>query len=315
MHTFRLTVPILKFLILVLGLLISSSVFAGTKQSAIRSIDKKTHEFKLPSKQPDGATIELKAFWFEAARPAEATTAQLPAVALFHGCGGPYNNKGELSERMREYALLLNTEGYHALIVDSLTARGEKELCTQKIGKRRVTQAHRMRDALAALQWLAQRPEVDAARMALLGWSHGASAVLAATNLQLEAVKLSAHKPRAAVAFYPGCEAELRRGYQPSANLLMMVGELDDWTSPEPCKKLQAQPRSDSQQLGELNVTIDIEVMPDAYHGFDSTQPVRVRREVPNGVKPGQGVHVGGNPAARKRAHERLRAYLKEILL
>ena len=36
-----------------------------------------------------------------------------------------------------------------------------------------------------------------------------------------------------------------------------------------------------------------------AYHGFDGSAPLRLRSDVPNGVHPGQGVHVGGQPAAR----------------
>jgi hypothetical protein len=41
---------------------------------------------------------------------------------------------------------------------------------------------------------------------------------------------------------------------------------------------------------------------------------VVLRSDVPNGVHPGQGVHVGANPAARAAANDRVRAFLHERL-
>ena len=55
-------------------------------------------------------------------------------------------------------------------------------------------------------------------------------------------------------------------------------------------------------------------VYPDAYHGFDGNAALRVRTEVPNGVQPGQGVTVGGNPAARQASQLELLAFLREQL-
>lgn len=95
--------------------------------------------------------------------------------------------------------------GVHVLVTDSLTPRGEREICTQKTGQRRITQLHRRRDALGALQWLAVQPGVDASRLGLLGWSNGGSTVLAATNLQHREVAVAAVRPSLTVAFYPGC--------------------------------------------------------------------------------------------------------------
>ena len=47
-----------------------------------------------------------------------------------------------------------------------------------------------------------------------------------------------------------------------------------------------------------------------AFHGFDSPLPVRVRKDVSNGVRPGQGVHVGGDAKAYRRSRERLAAFI-----
>ena len=36
------------------------------------------------------------------------------------------------------------------------------------------------------------------------------------------------------MAFYPGCQTELTRGFEPTVPLLMLLAELDDWTVPAP---------------------------------------------------------------------------------
>lgn len=243
------------------------------------------------------APLVLTALWF----PVAASPA--PAVALFHGCGGAFDRRGELSRRMREYAALFNRAGYHVLIVDSLTPRYETELCTQRVGKRRVTQSNRRLDALGAIAYLAERADVDPKKIGLVGWSNGGSTVLAATNMRHRDVATAQAQPAFAVAFYPGCEADLKRGYEAAAPLLMLVGQSDDWTPPGPCRAL-AREASGAKP--------EIEGYAGAYHGFDSDTPVRVRKDVPNGINPGQGVHVGGNGAAWRASQQRLLKFLSE---
>lgn len=252
-----------------------------------------------------GEAVALKAFWFPAEEAssrgnAAAATAQ-PAVVLLHGCGGLYGRDGQVAARYAGYLALLRSQGMHALAVDSLGGRGEKELCTQKIGERRVTQVQRRQDALAALAWLSAQPGVDAGRLGLLGWSHGGSTVLAATNENHAEVRRAPARAAFAVAFYPGCEAELKRGYASSVRLLMLLGGSDDWTPPQPCAELAKAAVGGAPQA---------EVYPGAFHGFDSTAALRVRKDVPNGVNPGQGVTVGGDREAREKSLRRLKEFL-----
>lgn len=245
-----------------------------------------------------GPGLMLKGFWFQAPVAQAA-----PAVVLLHGCSGPYDRHGRLGSRMVEYAELFNRLGVHAMVLDSFTPRGEKEICTSKPGTRLITQAHRRIDALSALEWLAARPDVDASRLGLVGWSNGGSTVLAATNGRTREVALAPHTPAFAVAFYPGCEQELRQGYRATTRLLMLLGGADDWTPAEPCTRL-------ARQSGG----VEMEVYPGAHHAFDSNAPVRLRTDVPGGAKPGQGVHVGGDPAAYAQARARLERFMAEVL-
>ena len=246
-----------------------------------------------------GAAVLLSADWFTA----QGSGAR-PAIVMLHGCGGAFDARGRLSARMREYAALFNTEGWHALVLDSLTARGERELCTQKIGTRRITQAQRRLDALGALQWLAARGDVDAKRMALVGWSNGGSTVLAATNRRQRDVAAAGVPPRVAVAFYPGCDAELARGHDTTAPLLLLVGASDYWTLAAPCIAL-------AERGGAAVRSV---VYPGAFHGFDGTAPLRVRRQVPGGVNPGRGVTVGGDAAAREGSQREMLGHLRAHL-
>ena len=247
----------------------------------------------------------LRGRWYRVPDPAPR-----PAVVLLHGCGGAYARDGRLSERMREYADLLTGEGWHALVLDSFTSRGERELCTQRLGARRITQADRQRDALGALEWLRAQAGVDSQRLAIVGWSHGGSTVLATTNGVWPTVAQAPVKPRAAVAFYPGCSDTLRRGYEPVSPLLMLLGGNDDWTPPGPCLELTRR----TNVRPAASAPIELHVYPGAHHGFDGTLSPRVRRDVPNGANPGQGVTVGGDPAAREDSRGRLLAFLRARL-
>jgi len=264
-------------------------------------------EVRIPSR--DGTLIT--GWWLPARGTASADAAPAAprgVVLLLHGCGGLYSSAreraGQLSYRHGGLAQRISDQGLHVVLPDSLTARGERSLCEQRIGQRKIDQRQRRDDVLGTLQWLAVQPWADVSRVGLLGWSHGGSAVLSATDLTHAAVRAAAVRPLAAVAFYPGCSDALQRGYQPSAPLLMLLGDKDDWTPPAPCI-----------ELGRA-VGATVQVYADSHHGFDDPSgSVRHRPEVPNGVNPGQGVHVGRNPVTGPQAWDAAVARLRAALL
>jgi dienelactone hydrolase len=247
----------------------------------------------------DGVT--LRAHWF--ALP--DTAAPRPAIIALHGCGGLYRADGKtLEARYPEYVARLQRAGYHVLLPDSFGSRGSGPICTQKDSERKIKVETRRNDVRAALAWLQQQPQVDAQRIALLGWSHGAMTALAAINSE----RPDAARPLAGAAvFYPGCTALLRARFALDTPLLMLLGANDDWTPPQPCVRL-AERTTSAQPGADFTWT----VYADSYHGFDSKHPVRLRADVP--LNGGKGVHQGGNSRAREQAQQALDAFFARIL-
>ena len=161
----------------------------------------------------DGTPI--RALVFHPAASSNNTPSRGTVIAL-HGCGGLYattgSRMGQLTARHQATADTLLAEGYSVVFPDSLTPRGETELCTQKMGSRKIDQTERRADVLATLAWVAAQAWARADRIALLGWSHGGSAVLSSTDLTRADVRAQTIKPVLAVAFYPGCAAALKSG-------------------------------------------------------------------------------------------------------
>lgn len=227
-----------------------------------------------------------------------------PAIVLLHGCGGAYDSQGRLGARHRMWGEYLASQGYTALLLDSFSARGIRQICTVKLDQRTLKEADRAGDAYAALAWLRQQPDVDARRISLLGWSHGAGVTLAAIS----------HPPsagqgfHAAVAFYPGCTARNKKAdqFHPYAPVLLLMGAADDWTPAAPCQAL-------TDAVAKRGESMRIVLYPDSYHDFDNPglRALRVRHDVPNGVHPGAGVTVAPNAGAREDAKRRVMAFLE----
>jgi len=273
--------------------------------------------FPSLDRDANGNALELRAMLL--LPPGSPPDAGRPAIIALHGCGGMYSRRAgherQLAERMALRADPLLRDGYAVLFVDSFGPRGLGEVCTIRSGARTIRAATRRLDALGALTYLASRKDVARDRIALIGWSHGGSAVLQAINVRDPEVAAFATTPnaptfRAAVAFYPGCNGPLKAGerWQPGVPTRIHVGELDDWTPAAPCLDL-------GRAMAARGADFDVALYPGSYHAFDApTGKVTRRLDVPNGVHPGEGVTVGPNPAARATANVRVRAFLRDRL-
>jgi len=298
-----------------IALLIVACVFAGAAAHA-RAIVR----VAFPSLDRDeaGASVQLQGILLLPDGP--APTGGFPAVVALHGCSGMYSTaKGRedlISDRLAVRAELMLSDGYAVLFPDSFGSRGRREVCTIKLGENPITPMRRRLDALGALAYLSARPDIARDRIALVGWSHGGSTALAAINVrdrEVAAFRERKDAPpffRAAVAFYPGCSVSLRAGerWQPGAPTRIHIGALDDWTPPKPCAEL-------GEAMLARGEPLKVTIYPDSYHAFDAPNgPLVHRMDVPNGVNPGQGVHLGANAAAREKANAKVRAFLQARL-
>jgi len=223
-----------------------------------------------------------------------------PAVVIMHDCSGLGPRSSGAPGR---WAKELVGRGYVVIMPDSFSTRGHPAgVCTDSSRSRDdVSPARRVRDAYAALAHLRSLPYVDGTHVGLMGGSHGGSTTLTSMIAPDGDTDLLAKERRAgfaaAVALYPGCVASRRTWsnagvYRPVAPLLILIGDKDDWTPAEPCRRLAEA----AQQAG---YPVTIKIYPGAYHSFDSGSRVRyvATRVNPNAVS-GRGATTGGDPAA-----------------
>jgi dienelactone hydrolase len=177
-----------------------------------------------------------------------------PALVLLHGCSGIERNHHAWARRFADW-------GYVALVVDALGPRGIDTLCTWT-GFLRLSYGARVADAYAAAAFLRARPEVDAGRVSVVGWSHGGIIALKlATSVATRprALDVAVEPFRAVVAFYPYCGGADGEVDRPT---LILIGTADDWT-PEPACRGFAR----AQNLGRGFV--DLVSYEGATHSFD----------------------------------------------
>ncbi len=180
-----------------------------------------------------------------------------PAVVMMHGRSGPYSTaaKGRytaatLSQRHRMWGEFWAARGYAALLVDSFGPRGHPGGFERGSYKERPTEVNEQKirplDAYGAMAWLRGRNDIVADHIGLQGWSNGAMATLAIMAGQPREFRAPfdgdratpANAFRAALAFYPGCAAQINTGWKPYAPLVMMVGSKDEEVSPVTCRRL-----------------------------------------------------------------------------
>lgn len=254
----------------------------------------------------DEQRTELVGYLFRPSTPVEAGA---PAVVLMHGRAGAYSSLANgiydastLTLRHRFWAEYWAERGYYALIVDSFGARGHPAGFAAGTYASRPADINevtiRPLDAYGALRFLRNLDGVDDNRIGLMGWSNGASTVLAA---------LADDKPgdmrrigfRAGIAMYPGCGLQgrfRRQGYKTYAPIEVHIGTADEEVSHDSCRDLTAASRAAGSE-------ITFRSYPGANHSFDDPgrrrQSVRANAEATRAVRERAGVFFADALAPR----------------
>jgi dienelactone hydrolase len=225
-----------------------------------------------------------------------------PTIVILHDCSGLGPRSSGAPAR---WSHELVSRGYVVVIPDSFSTRGRPNgVCTDASpGRADVSPLRRAGDAYVALAHARSLPYVDGRRVGLMGGSHGGTTTLQAVSAPEDPADPLAAEKRAgflaAVALYPSCRGPLGRwrdggtgAYRAVTPLLILIGDRDDWTPAEPCRRLVA-----STVGSELPVAI--RVYPGAHHSFDSDRPVRyVATRVNRNAPSGRGATTGGDPDA-----------------
>ncbi len=173
------------------------------------------------------------------------------AIIMMHGCSGPG------SSLYTRWGQALGSLGYMVLLVDSFGPRGSSSECGNGSGG--ISEVDdRPKDAFAAYDFLVNNHQ--AGRVALMGWSHGASTVLA-TLWQGQERQVF----RAGYVFYAGCGLwnKIAEPY-PYAPLWMHHGDADTTTGLASCATLDS--KESTKGAGRIVLT----TYAGAGHSFDN---------------------------------------------
>lgn len=198
---------------------------------------------------------------------------KLPAVVILHGSNG-WDPLGDF------YQQALNAAGIVTLQIDMWEARGAS------LSNRPAAPILTYPDAFSALNYLAALPEVDAARIGVLGFSWGGVISLAASEQLYSGLFGQGRTFAAHVATYPVCWGANNTtvaALQPAAEkgtqlitltgkpVLIQIGTADDYDNGSAhCKRLAAQVNASNGPV------VTVAEYPGAAHAFDLLMVERV---------------------------------------
>ena len=213
----------------------------------------------------DGSPVEIQA---QLSLP--PTETPVPLVIMVHGCGGSGGAE-------RGWVDDLNKEGYAALLVDSLGGRGTTGIC---VGEGQINVASPIVDLYRAAEVMAKHPYIDAARIAVMGFSFGGRTAIWSGLTRVQDLyggpEFVAH-----IAFYPStCFIRLEdETERTAAPLRIFHGTADDWTPIDQCEEYV-------ERMIEAGRDVEIFAYKDAHHGFDDETTSQGITFFPTAVSP-----------------------------
>jgi len=202
----------------------------------------------------DGKAVTLAA---RLLLPGAAADAKYPAVILIHGSGGVGGAGASVAQWERE----LPTAGIAVFTVDSFTGRG---IVSTVADQSQLGRYNAIVDAYRALEVLAKHRNIDATKIAVMGFSRGAQS---STYANLERFRKSYGSPElqfaAHINLYANCGWSLKDDDQVMKPMLFLHGSADDWVLPTSCREYAA-------RLSKLGKNVRHVEYPNAQHAYDA---------------------------------------------
>lgn len=211
-----------------------------------------------------------------------------PAVVLLPGCSGMEQKESTMAD-------LLVKNGYVVLMVDSFTTRGfPGGVCSNPL---RIDALIRAQDAYGGLIYLQTLPFIDPARIALIGWSHGGGAVLNAVDsiTYSNFPEAMSQRFRGGIAYYPSCSPWSNYPTTFTTDILLLIGDSDDWTPPKYCESM-------IKNLSKESSPVELVLYPGAFHAFDNYRSLTTYL----------GYTLGYNQSAAEDSRKRTLKFLKD---
>lgn len=201
----------------------------------------------LPGSESVILRVDAESLYAHLFRP--AARGRAAAMVIVQGFGGVSD------AREGFWARELAAFGVATLVVESFTARGVGSSIDDQS---RVSTAQGLRDAYAALGYLAQQEFVDARRIGVMGMSWGGTVALRAADRRRQG---DGPGFAASIPLYPGCVAQYRNP-RPGVPLLVLIGERDDYSGIGSCVDYV-------KRIRAAGGAAQLKLYPGAHHGFD----------------------------------------------
>jgi dienelactone hydrolase len=228
-----------------------------------------------------------------------------------------------------EWSRVLHEAGIATFAVDSFSPRGIYTLA-DAIKMPLIT---RLPDVFGARSVLMKHPFIDANKIAVMGFSHGAPSALYSSLVRFQKqygeVAFAGH-----ISVYGPCGVRFRDDERLASPLLLLHGSPDNWVPAATCRDYAARLKTAGSDARLIEYA-------DAHHAFDGpllakvtqypnvTTPVGCRLDETDGgilvsaetkqpLAPTEscwikGTSAGYNEAAAKKAHEDVKSFLKEV--